>query len=386
MPAPKKGFTLIELLVVIAIIAILSVIGFTVFTNAQKGARDSKRRGDINTIAKAYEVNYSSGGNYTALAGTNFTGNTIPQDPTKGDYYNVVATDGSGYKVCASLENNSSQYCNSTSSSCVCITSSQGTIANINQSNLSGPGSSIGYGYSSSAPSCDTTGTLMSGLVGYWKMEEVPPSGWVGANSVIDSSGNNNHGTANGGASPIVRSPALTGSSYAGNFNGTTGYVSIGAGKFDSLIDATVSLWFYYTGSFTTNNVFFSRWKDTINRMPVFVSFSGGYGNKIVYENAVGGNFRGGPSDNTISANTWYHVALLCGSGGMHMYVDGVKQGMTSATTDCFSAIAPSAITEFASHGGGPSFPGEIDDVRIYNRALSQTEVTNLYNSGNGCF
>ncbi|MBU1000240.1 prepilin-type N-terminal cleavage/methylation domain-containing protein, partial [Patescibacteria group bacterium] len=48
----SKGFTLVELLVVISIIAILSVIGIVVFTGVQKGARDAKRKADINAIAK----------------------------------------------------------------------------------------------------------------------------------------------------------------------------------------------------------------------------------------------------------------------------------------------------------------------------------------------
>lgn len=59
MPKSKSsGFTLVELLVVIAIIAVLSMIGLTVFTGVQKSARDAKRKGDIDAIAKAMEVHF----------------------------------------------------------------------------------------------------------------------------------------------------------------------------------------------------------------------------------------------------------------------------------------------------------------------------------------
>lgn len=59
-----RGFTLVELLVVISIIAILSVIGMVVFSGVQKNARDARRRGDIEAIAKALEIYHLTTGSY----------------------------------------------------------------------------------------------------------------------------------------------------------------------------------------------------------------------------------------------------------------------------------------------------------------------------------
>lgn len=88
------GFTLVELLVVVAIIAILAVIGLTIFTNLQKGARDARRKADLDTIAKAMEVHFNQttasgctsgvAGTYCALDATWFTGVGIPRDPSSG--------------------------------------------------------------------------------------------------------------------------------------------------------------------------------------------------------------------------------------------------------------------------------------------------------------
>lgn len=76
-----QGFTLVELLVVITIIAILSVVGLTIFSGVQRNARDTKRRADIDAIAKALEVNKTPNSTlYVLLAGTQFGGGVIPVD------------------------------------------------------------------------------------------------------------------------------------------------------------------------------------------------------------------------------------------------------------------------------------------------------------------
>mgnify|MGYP001561295855 CR=1 FL=1 len=103
----SKGFTLIELLVVITIIAILSLIGLVTYSNIQQNARDSKRKLDIDAIAKALESNYTtnSATPYPAVAGSMFVGGTIPTNPSTGGVAYVYPTvASSSWTVCASLE------------------------------------------------------------------------------------------------------------------------------------------------------------------------------------------------------------------------------------------------------------------------------------------
>lgn len=78
----RQGFTLIELLVAISIVAILSTIGMVVYGGVQAKSRDAKRSGDLTAITDALEGNKQAGSIfYTALAGANFAGGSIPSDP-----------------------------------------------------------------------------------------------------------------------------------------------------------------------------------------------------------------------------------------------------------------------------------------------------------------
>lgn len=77
-----KGFTLLELMVAISIVAIMATIGLVVFSNAQKNARDAKRKQDIQSIAKALESNKPLNSiYYIPLIPSNFSEGQVPKDP-----------------------------------------------------------------------------------------------------------------------------------------------------------------------------------------------------------------------------------------------------------------------------------------------------------------
>lgn len=77
----------------------------------------------------------------------------------------------------------------------------------------------------------------------------------------------------------------------------------------------------------------------------------------------------------TASLNTWYHVAVTYNSGTYELYVNGTSYGSTSAT------FAQSGFM-LGNQGTAYTYPfaGYIDDLRIYNRLLTATEVSALAN------
>ncbi len=60
----RRGFTLIEILVVIVIIGVLMAIGMMSYVSAGKNARDTRRKDDLNSLQKQFELHYQSAGSY----------------------------------------------------------------------------------------------------------------------------------------------------------------------------------------------------------------------------------------------------------------------------------------------------------------------------------
>ncbi len=129
----KKGFTLIELLVVISIIGVLATLVLVSFVPAQKQARDTQRKSDINQYKNALEMfankndglypsrSYGAGIQASDILCDNLGMTTCPEDPrneTDGTYIYKYESDGTGgsrieatkYFLFAKLENSESYW------------------------------------------------------------------------------------------------------------------------------------------------------------------------------------------------------------------------------------------------------------------------------------
>src|SRR3989344_8061367 len=81
--------------------------------------------------------------------------------------------------------------------------------------------------------------------------------------------------------------------------------------------------------------------------------------------------------------NKWTHLFVVVDRSANRMigYVNGVAVGVGTDITG-FGSVSGSSRLKMSSNGSQYFFLGSLDDVRIYNRALSATEVYNLYKSG----
>ncbi|HEY4800641.1 MAG TPA: LamG-like jellyroll fold domain-containing protein, partial [Bacteroidia bacterium] len=80
------------------------------------------------------------------------------------------------------------------------------------------------------------------------------------------------------------------------------------------------------------------------------------------------------------NANTYYHVVVSFNGTTTTVYINGVSDGSTGKTYNTILSGAGLLIGNAPANDGWHSyFNGAIDDIRIYNRALAQSEVQQLY-------
>ena len=77
----------------------------------------------------------------------------------------------------------------------------------------------------------------------------------------------------------------------------------------------------------------------------------------------------------------WHHGYIDSAGSLYSIYVDGVFRASKTMTTN---ATAGTVTIGRNTYGGVEYFPGQLDDIRIYNRALTATEVRQLWQIGRG--
>lgn len=216
------------------------------------------------------------------------------------------------------------------------------------------------------------TPNLRAGLVGYWKFEE--PSGTI----AIDQKEYNDLTT-----NATVNQTGKLGKAY--DYNGTNDYTYLpsAATLFADEDLWSVSMWFNagtISSSSIANRMFGIAEVASVSLSAII--FAVGLTNKVqFYYKDSGGS--GHTTDlATISASTWYHYVVTYDGTTYKAYINN---SVTNITDDIVAFNSAQNVKIGTSVGAGTSwYDGLIDDVMIYDRALSALEVKQLYNSDSG--
>jgi hypothetical protein len=209
--------------------------------------------------------------------------------------------------------------------------------------------------------------------VGWWKFDE------SAGTTATDSSTSGNNGTLTNGPTWQTSGGQFSG---AVQLDGTNDYVTMGDPANGSLDfgtgSFTVSVWVYPTASVGCCDM---------------AVFKGGSSSSVAgYDMELGtGAWMASISDGTTNytvnfcgsppaSSNWYHLALVVDRSSQYVktYYNGAYQNQTSIAS-LGSLDATRSLTIGASNVPSNLFQGKIDDLRIYNRALSSTEIASLY-------
>ena len=205
--------------------------------------------------------------------------------------------------------------------------------------------------------------------------------------TATDSSGNNRNGTITGATWTTGKIGGAVG------FNGTSNYVSIPRLNYDEI---SVSTWFYKNANDTANaDAIFGGWRwDTNLQLREgfdlrFYPSSPDRLDFILTSKSESGTrtTKTGTYSFSNSVGNWYYAAGTYNktTGEQKLYVDG--QLVNTQLHPAGNTIVP--LTSYSDMRIGHSrvnngyMDGKVDEVRVYNRALSDQEVLDLFNDGN---
>ena len=229
------------------------------------------------------------------------------------------------------------------------------------------PQKTISYSMFTSSAGASSNGDITDGLVAWFK---------------LNGNTNTSVGSPNGNNTDAISTTHDAVQNTAFQFNGTTANITAPSTYSLGSTNVTISCWVWNSGSTASNSGAFVNVGNGGNGYGIGIGSNrfdnGTPGTKIVvlYEGV-----RWIPTTTDLGTG-WHHVVLtINGSGVPAVYLDGSLAGGTMTGTP---PNAPTGSTVIGSSASGTAryYKGSIDDVRLYNRALSLSEIIALYGTG----
>ncbi|MFP4101332.1 LamG domain-containing protein, partial [Coleofasciculus sp.] len=229
---------------------------------------------------------------------------------------------------------------------------------------------------------------LLDDPVGYWRLDEE-------GETAFDSSGNSIHGTYFGGVNRNQEGALVDDANPAPFFDGTTGYVEIPDSDFIDFgtdEDFTITAWIKASpeqlDTEAGDNDVIEKWSGAPEGYPYVIRYLNQSG-KILAARYDG--LFANPNNPTVNSivsvddGQFHHIAFIKEGSTLSLYVDGI---LKDTNTDTTNRPTQNNSPLFLARRGGNAFDnffrGSIDEVAIYNSALSPDEVAAQYTTGTG--
>lgn len=202
-----------------------------------------------------------------------------------------------------------------------------------------------------------------------------------------DLSGNNNNGTVNGA---VLTNDRFNSSNNAYNFNGSGNYILVNNCTNMDNNYLTASLWFKSTSTQFQQLLYKVNFG---NSQKEEYSICTNFGQSGVINASIknGNNCNVGGAGwmmNNVNAiytdGSWHHLVFTYNGTNSRVYIDGAQISNTIFPTSVIDNCPGGKFIIGVNYAGGIGFNGQIDDIGVWNRALTQQEITSLYQGCGG--
>jgi hypothetical protein len=220
-------------------------------------------------------------------------------------------------------------------------------------------------------------------MTSYWKLDE------TGSPTTFDDYYDGNDATCTGSECPTPGTGIVNGGQA---FNGSTNQVDVSADpSFDWGADASFSIeyWMRTEASYTcpNNDVIVGR-DDSSTNLHIWTGCSGG-GGEAVFQlrdtSGYGGSIKGSTD---LTDGDWHHVVVIRdgSTDTNYVYVDGNQEASTGDYDyqHGFGSATAALNIGWLPIGDSYRFNGSLDEIALYDRALTEGEILGHYNAGTG--
>lgn len=173
----------------------------------------------------------------------------------------------------------------------------------------------------------------------------------------------------------------LSGSNtHSGVFDGAGDHIDIGTlTDLNTSSDFSFACWFNFNGT-PVNEPLFAGGDGTSTRAALQ------FRTNTTFRLLVGGSTDFTVSSLTTDGSTWYHVAVTVSGTSATLYLDGSSVGTATVSvpaSTAFNDVHLGANNGTAAYGGSTASAGpcNLDEMVFFNRAITATEVSNIYNN-----
>jgi len=204
-------------------------------------------------------------------------------------------------------------------------------------------------------PNGNTNNFPLSDIVAFWKLDDFS-----------DASGNGYTLTDVGGVPFVAGKFGQAAEFSSGKYFTSTATIGV---------EWTISAWIKTTNIDTMNAMISASLVDPENQSVYNYYF-------MTFEGAItlGAGGVETPREALVADGQWHHVVATLGGGQLTAYLDGAEYASAIPLGDMGGA----SVSLGARNDGGNSFNGTIDSVGVWSRALTEPEIAQLYNGGNG--